>query len=64
MAVFQANLLCDMDESGQHQEAFKELRTAANLALHTTKAMAQAIDKTMTTLVVLELHLWLNLTEI
>ncbi len=62
--MFQAKLLCNMDESGQHQEAFKELRTASNLSLRATKATAWAISKTMASLVVLERHLWLNLTEI
>lgn len=51
--MFQAKLLCSMDESGQeHQEAFKELRTATDLALHATKATAQAIGKNMASLVV------------
>lgn len=54
----------DMEESGQHQDAFKELRTATDLALRATKATAQAVGKTMASLVVLERHLWLNLTEI
>lgn len=54
-----------MDESGQeHQEAFKELCTATDLALHATEATAQAIGKTMASLVVLECDLWLTLTEI
>ncbi|XP_016112863.1 guanylate cyclase 2G-like [Sinocyclocheilus grahami] len=65
LQVFQAELLCSMDESGQqHQEAFKELRTATDLALREKKATAQAIGKTMASLVVLECHLWLNLIEI
>ncbi len=42
LQVFQAKLLCNMDESGQHQEAFKELRTATNLTLRATKATALA----------------------
>ncbi len=63
--MFQAKLLRGMDESGQvHQETFKELRTATDLALRATKATAQVINKTMVSLVVLERHLWLNLTEI
>ncbi len=46
LQVFQAKLLHGMDESGQvHQEAFKELRTATDLALRTMKAMPQAIGK-------------------
>ncbi|KAL0159082.1 hypothetical protein M9458_047158, partial [Cirrhinus mrigala] len=63
LQVFQAKLLCSVDKSGQqHQEVFNELRTA-KICLCTTKAMAQAITKTMASLVVLERHLWLNLTE-
>lgn len=48
LQVFQAKLLCNMDESGQHQEAFKEL-LSNNLALRATKATVQAISKTMAT---------------
>ncbi len=63
LQVFQAKLLCDMDESGQHQDAFKSC-VVTDLALRTMKATAQAIGKTMASLVVLERHIWLNLTEI
>ncbi|KAL0183604.1 hypothetical protein M9458_019300, partial [Cirrhinus mrigala] len=45
-------------------EAFSELRTATDLGPHATKATAQAISKTMASLVVLKRHLWLKLTEI
>lgn len=44
--------------------AFRELFSATDLALHTVKAMAQAIDRAMANLVILKGHLWLNLTEI
>ncbi|MGL4480145.1 MAG: hypothetical protein ACRCVK_18220 [Aeromonas veronii] len=37
---------------------------ATDLALRATKATAQAIGRSMASLVVLECHLWLNLTEI
>ncbi len=37
--------------------------SATDLALHTTKMTAQAIGRSMPSLVVLERHLWLNLTE-
>ncbi len=40
------------------------MRTATDLALCATKATEQAIVKAMANLVVLECHLWLNLTEI
>lgn len=36
----------------------------ADLALHATKATTQAIGKAMANLVLLERHLWLNLTYI
>ncbi|KAF4101537.1 hypothetical protein G5714_017969 [Onychostoma macrolepis] len=54
-----------MDKSGQrHQEAFKVQRIATDLTLQALKATAQAIGKTMASLIVMEQHLWLNLTEI
>ncbi|ROI16371.1 Cyclin-dependent kinase 10 [Anabarilius grahami] len=62
--VFQAKLLCSLDESGIEAPAFKDLRSATDLALRATKATAQAIGRSMASLVVLERHLWLNLTEI
>ncbi len=69
LQVFQAKLLRSMDESGQeHQEAFKELHTAADLALHATKATVQAIGKNMASLVVHDVigcvpHILLHSTE-
>ncbi|ROL54791.1 hypothetical protein DPX16_23237 [Anabarilius grahami] len=62
--VFQAKLLRSLDESGIETPAFKDLRSATDLALRATKATAQAIGRSMASLVVLERHLWLNLTEI
>ncbi|ROL50005.1 hypothetical protein DPX16_0376 [Anabarilius grahami] len=62
--VFQAKLLRSLDESGIDAPAFKDLRKATDLALRATKATAQAIGRSMASLVVLERHLWLNLTEI
>ncbi len=62
--VFQAKLLCCMEESGPAHAAFKELRSATNLALRATKMMAQAIGRSMTSLMEFEDHLWLTLTEI
>lgn len=55
LQVFQVKLLCTMDETGQSSDAFRKLHTA-NEQL--------AIGKAMADLVVLECHLWLNLTEI
>ncbi|ROJ48048.1 hypothetical protein DPX16_5314 [Anabarilius grahami] len=62
--VFQAKLLHSLDESGVEEPAFRDLRSATDLALRATKATAQAIGRSMASLVVLERHLWLNLTEI
>lgn len=47
LQVFQAKLLSAMEESGLSPNAFKELSTATDLALRTTKATVQAIVKTM-----------------
>ncbi|ROL50524.1 hypothetical protein DPX16_2823 [Anabarilius grahami] len=64
LQVFQAKLLRSLDESGTDAPAFRELRSATDLALCATKATAQAIGCSMASLVVLQRHLWLNLTEI
>ncbi len=55
LQVFQVKLLCPMDESVHSSDAFNKLHTE-NEQL--------AIGKAMANLVVLEHHLWLNLTEI
>lgn len=62
--VFQAKLLHAIDESGPDTSAFKELLSATDLALCTTKTTVQVISHVMASLVVLKRHLWLNLTEI
>lgn len=64
LQVFQAKLLRSLDESSSSEPAFRDLRSATDLALRATKATAQAIGRSMANLVVLERHLWLNLTEI
>lgn len=64
LQVYQAKLLRDMDQARHDSSAFKELCYATDLALHATKTMAQAIGRSMASLVVLERHLWLNLTAI
>ncbi len=61
--MFQAKLLCSMDESNPKPTAFNELRSATDLALRATKMTAQAIGRSIPSLVVLERHLWINLTE-
>ncbi len=55
LQVYQAKLLSAVDESEPD---------ATDLALRATKTTAQAIGGSMASLVVLERHLWLTLTEI
>ncbi|KAL0165640.1 hypothetical protein M9458_037484, partial [Cirrhinus mrigala] len=62
--VLQDKLLHTIDESGRSSNAFKELSTATDLALHATKAAAQSIGRAMTNLVVLGCHIWLHLKKI
>ncbi|KAL0186275.1 hypothetical protein M9458_017945, partial [Cirrhinus mrigala] len=64
LQVFQAKLLAQSDRSALDPATLTELRSATDLALRATKATAQAIGRSMASLVVLERHLWLTLTEI
>lgn len=64
LQVFQAKLLPSMNKSGPDPAAFRDLRSATDLALSATKTTARAIGRAMASLVVLESHLWLNLLEI
>lgn len=52
-----------LDETGPEPEAFRDLRSATDLALRATKSTAQAIGRAMANLTVLERHLWLVLME-
>ncbi len=52
-----------MDESDPNPAAFSELRSATDLALRATKMTDQVIGRSIASLVVLERHLRLNLTE-
>ncbi|XP_026054330.1 uncharacterized protein LOC113040222 [Carassius auratus] len=64
LQVFQTKILRSLDESSPHEPGFRNLRSATDFALGDTKATAQAIRRSMANLVVLEHHLWHNLTEI
>ncbi|XP_016330768.1 dihydroxyacetone phosphate acyltransferase-like [Sinocyclocheilus anshuiensis] len=46
-----------------YRAAGQELRTATDLALRATKVTARSLGQTMSTLVVQERHLWLNLAD-
>ncbi len=63
LQVFQTQLLRSLDEEGPDPESFRKLRTAADLALAESKKVAQGIGRSMGSLVVLQRHLWLTLTE-
>ncbi len=64
LQVYQAKLLSAVDESEPDPATLRELRSATDLALRATKTTAQAIGRSMASLVVLGRHLWLTLTEI
>lgn len=53
-----------MDETGPDPASFKDLRSATDLALRATKVATQAVGRAMASLVILERHLWLTLTDI
>ncbi len=60
LQVFQAKMLAN-EEAGQDAASFRDLRSATDLALCTIKATAQAIGCSMSSLIVLEHHLWLTM---
>ncbi len=64
LQVYQAKLLSAIDKSEPDPATLRELGSATDLALRATKTTAQAIGRSMASLVVLERHLWLTLTEI
>ncbi len=62
LQVFQAKMLANED-AGLDSASLRNLRSATDLTLHATKATAQAIGRSMSSLIVLECHLWLTMTE-
>ncbi len=62
LQVFQAKMLASQ-EAGLDAASLRDLRSATDLALCTTKATAQAIGRSISSLVLLERHLWLTLME-
>ena len=63
LQVFQANLLCKLDEEGLEAVSVTDLRSATDLALRATKSAAQAVGRIMASPTVAERHLWLTLSE-
>ncbi len=62
LQVFQAKMLAN-EEAGLDTASLRDLRSATDLALRATKVTAQAIGRTMSSLIVLERHLWLTMME-
>ncbi|KAI2644409.1 Platelet glycoprotein V [Labeo rohita] len=64
LQIFLAKLLAATDKSALDSATLTELRSTTDLVLRSTKATAQAIGRSMASLVVLVRHLWLTLTEV
>ncbi len=62
LQVFQAKMLAN-EEAGLDSASLRNLRSATDLALCATKATSQAIGHSMSSLIVLERHLWLTMME-
>ncbi len=63
LQVFQAKMLAS-EEGGLDAASLRDLRSATDLALRATNVTTQAIGRSMSSLIVLECHLWLTLTEL
>ncbi len=63
LQVHQAKALKQVHEGSTDPGLMQELRTATDFALRATKVTARSLGKAMSTRVVQERHLWLNLVE-
>ncbi|KAL0198547.1 hypothetical protein M9458_007087, partial [Cirrhinus mrigala] len=63
LQVYQAKVLKDLHEGVPDPELLHELRSATDYAFRATKVTAQALGRAMSTMMVQERHLWLNLAE-
>ncbi len=63
LQTYQAMALKQLYEGSSDPGLMQELRTATDLALWATKVTARPLGQTMSTLVVQERHLWLNLAD-
>ncbi len=63
LQVHQAKALKQVHEGSTDPGLMQELRTATDFALRATKVTAWSLGKAMSTMVVQERHLWLNLAE-
>ncbi len=63
LQVHQAKALKQVHKSSTDPGFMQELRTATDFALRATKVTLRSLGKAMSTMVVQERHLWLNLAE-
>ncbi|KAL0147753.1 hypothetical protein M9458_056929, partial [Cirrhinus mrigala] len=63
LQVYQAKALKELHKGSPDQAVMQELRAATDLALRATKVTARSLGQVMSTLVVQERHLWLNLAQ-
>ncbi len=63
LQVHQANALKQVHEGSTDPGLMQELRTATDFSLRATKVTTRSLGKAMSTMVVQERHLWLNLVE-
>ncbi len=62
LPVFQDKMLAN-EEAGLDTASLRDPRSMTDLALPATKATAQAIRDSMSSMIVLERHLWLTILE-
>ncbi|KAL1270897.1 hypothetical protein QQF64_029913 [Cirrhinus molitorella] len=63
LQVYQAKALKELHEGSSDRRMMQELRSATDFALRETKVTARALGQVMSTMVVQERHLWLNLAQ-
>ncbi|KAL0163759.1 hypothetical protein M9458_039512, partial [Cirrhinus mrigala] len=63
LQVYQAKALKELHRGSPDQVVMQELRAATDLALRATKVTARSLGQVMSTHVVQERHLWLNLAQ-
>ncbi|KAL0159520.1 hypothetical protein M9458_043245, partial [Cirrhinus mrigala] len=63
LQVYQAKALKELHKGSPDQAVLQELRAATDFALRATKVTARSLGQVMSTLMVQERHLWLNLAQ-
>ncbi|KAI2646588.1 Transposon Ty3-G Gag-Pol polyprotein [Labeo rohita] len=63
LQVYQAKALKELHKGSPDQAVKQELRAATDFALRATKVTARSLGQVMSTLMVQERHLWLNLAQ-